>query len=68
MYCSSAAKLVPTSYLLKIGVEVEAYTLHISTLWLAVSKGMFPVKYVFCNKSYVLCQLNYMKIIRVSQN
>ena len=54
---------------LKSLVEVKALgPSHVLKLWLGVIKGMLLVKYIRSNKDCFLCQLNFIEIIRLSQN
>ena len=56
-------------HFLNIVVEVKASgPPHVLKLWLGVSKGMLPVKYVRYNKTSFLCQLNVMELMRLSQS
>ena len=65
--CSCHPELVFPPHFLKNLVEVKAWgPPHVFLLWLGVSRGMLPVKYLCSNKAY-LCQLNLMEIIRLLQ-
>ena len=50
-------------------VEVKAFEPpHVLSMWLRLSKGMLLVKYFLSSKASVLCQLNFMEIVGLSQS
>ena len=68
MWRSCHPELIFPPHVLKIVVVVKASgPPHVLKLWLGVSKGILPVRYVHSNEASILCPLNFMEIIRLSQ-
>ena len=60
--------LVFAPHFLKIVVVVNALGLpHFLELWMGVSMDLLPLKY-FCSNMFFLCQLSFLRIMRLSQH